>query len=113
MAVYTRLFVPPKEAENIQTSQYTVPSGSKIVIDKFTGTNTSGSPEKLSVNLIPIGDSVGDSNLIVKERNIAPGETYTFPELVGQIMDTAGIISTIASVASAITIVISGREIVN
>lgn len=111
MAIYNRLLIPPKQAENTQTTQYPVPSDSKVVIDKFTGTNTSASPAKLSVNLVPIGGSVGDSNLISKERNLAPGEAYTFPEIVGHILD-GGYISTLADTASAITISASGREIV-
>jgi hypothetical protein len=112
MAIYNRQLLPPKQAETSQTVQYTVPNTSKIIIDKFTGTNTSSSTVTISVNLITVGDSDGDQNLITKERNIAPKETYSFPELSGHIVDKGGSISTIASVASSITIAISGREIV-
>jgi hypothetical protein len=112
MAIFNRQLLPPKQAEANQTTQYTVPNTSKIIIDKFTGTNTSSSPETISVNLITVGDSAGDQNLITKERSIAPKETYTFPELSGHMVDKGGEISTKASSLSAITIAISGREIV-
>ena len=41
----------------------------------------------------------------------APNETYTFPEIVGQVLANGGFISTIASAANALTIRASGREI--
>jgi hypothetical protein len=49
--------------------------------------------------------------LIVDARSIAPDETYTFPELVGQALEQSGFISTIASAATSLTIRASGREI--
>ena len=64
------------------------------------------------MNLIASGGTAGASNLIVDTRAIAPNETYTFPELVGQVLDPGGIISTIASAATSLTIRASGREIV-
>jgi hypothetical protein len=48
---------------------------------------------------------------VVDARSIAPDETYTFPELVGQVLDAGGFISTIASAATSLTIRASGREI--
>ena len=50
-------------------------------------------------------------NLIVDTRSIAPDETYTFPELVGQALEQSGFISTIASAATSLTIRANGREI--
>jgi hypothetical protein len=44
-------------------------------------------------------------------RSIAPDETYTCPELVGQALEPGGFISTIASAATSLTIRASGREI--
>jgi hypothetical protein len=44
-------------------------------------------------------------------RAIAPDETYTSPELVGQALEPGGFISTIASAATSLTIRASGREI--
>jgi hypothetical protein len=39
------------------------------------------------------------------------GETYTFPEIVGQILAPSGFISTIAGTAAAINIRASGRQV--
>ena len=65
----------------------------------------------ISVNLVTIGDTAGASNLIVDARSIAPDETYTCPELVGQALESGGFISTIASAATSLTVRASGREI--
>jgi hypothetical protein len=65
----------------------------------------------ISVNLVISGGSAATSNLIVDTRSLAPDETYTFPELVGQVLEPSGFISTIASAATSLTIRASGREI--
>lgn len=110
MAVTVKNLIPRKQAENSQTTQYTA-SNCKTIIDKFTVTNTSASNVTLSVNLVASGGSAGDSNLVLKAKSIAPSETYTCPELVGQTLEASGFISTIAGAATSLTISASGREI--
>ena len=110
MAVNVKNIIPPKQAEDSQTTQYTA-SNCKCIIDKFTATNTSASNVTLSVNLVPLSASVGDANLILDARTIFPNETYTCPELVGQVLEVGGRISTLASAAVSITITASGREV--
>lgn len=110
MSVIVKTLIPSKQAENSQTTQYTAVN-CKTVIDKFTATNTSASNVTLSVNLVTSGGSAGVSNLITNSRSIAPDETYTFPEIVGQALESGGFISTIASAATSLTIRASGREI--
>ena len=110
MGVTVRVLIPAKQAENSQTTQYTA-TNVKAMIDKFTATNTSAANVTLSVNLVTSGGSASAANLIVDARTIAPDETYTFPELVGQVLEAGGFISTIASAATSLTIRASGREI--
>lgn len=109
MTITFRELVPAKFAEDSQTAQYTADNCTAI-IDKFTVTNVSGGNETIGVNLVQSGGSAGASNLIV-ERQIAPGKTYTFPEIVGQTLGSGSFISTIASAASALTIRAGGREV--
>ena len=110
MGIVVKNIIPRKFAENAQTSQYTA-LNCKIIIDKFTVTNTSGSNVTFSVNLVATGDAAAASNLILASKSIAPNQTYTCPEIVGQTLEPNGYISTLASVASALTISSSGREI--
>ena len=110
MAVTVKNLIPPKQAENSQTTQYTA-ANCKTIIDKFTVTNTNTANVTFSVNLVVLAGTAGTSNLIVKTRSIVPGETYLCPELVGQVLEDGGFISTLAGTASALTITASGREV--
>jgi hypothetical protein len=110
MAVNVKVLIPAKIAENTQVTQYTATNVSAI-IDKFTATNYSASAATLSVNLVTQFDSSGNQNLIIKNKTLLPSETYTFPELVGHVLQPGGFISTIAGTASAINIRSSGREV--
>ena len=110
MAVNVKVLIPAKIAENVQTTQY-VATNVSTIIDKFTATNYSASAATLSVNLVTQFDSAGNQNLIIKAKTLLPSETYTFPELVGHVLQPGGFISTIAGTASAINIRSSGREV--
>lgn len=110
MTVTVKNIIPRKQAENAQTEQYRA-SNCKTIIDKFTVTNTSAANVDFSCNLIANGGAAGDSNLIIKTRTLAPSETYPCPELIGQVLEDGGFISTLAGAASSLTISASGREI--
>ena len=110
MAVVTKVLIPAKTAEVAQTAQYTA-TGVTTIIDKFTATNYDTVARTISVNLIAAAGSAGNDNLIVKSKTLQPSETYTFPELVGQVIAPNGFISTIASTGTSINIRASGREI--
>ena len=110
MSVTAKVLIASKIAENSQTTQYTA-TGVTTIIDKFTATNYSGSAATLSINLVTSADTAGNQNLVVKTRSLAAGETYTFPEVVGHVLNPSGFISTIAGTATAINIRASGREI--
>ena len=110
MAVNVKVLIPAKIAENTQVTQYIAQNVSAI-IDKFTATNYSAAAATLSVNLVTQFDSSGNQNLIIKSKTLLPSETYTFPELVGHVLQPGGFISTIAGTASAINIRSSGREV--
>lgn len=110
MTVTVKVLVPAKTAEATQTTQYTATNVTSI-IDKFTATNYSATAATISVNLVTGADTAGNQNLIMKLKTLQPSETYTFPELVGQVLAPSGFISTIAGTASAINIRVSGREV--
>lgn len=110
MTVTAKNIIPAKNAENAQTTQY-VATDVTTIIDKFTATNYSSGMVNISVNLASVGVATGNDNLIVKNKTLQAGETYTFPELVGHIIPPNGFISTLASAAAAVNIRASGREI--
>ena len=110
MTVTVKVLVPAKFAEATQVTQYTA-TGVTAIIDKFTATNISGSAATISVNLVTVSGSAGNTNLITKTKTLQASEVYTFPELVGQVLGAGDFISTIAGTASAINIRVSGREV--
>ena len=110
MTVTAKPLVSAKEAETSQTTQYTAPAGTRVILDKVTGTNTGATSAQLSFNLVPNGGAAGASNTVVKTKALAAGECYTFPEIVGHVLSPGDFVSTLAS-ASAVTIRISGREV--
>jgi hypothetical protein len=110
MTVTVKNLVPSKDVANSQTTQYTA-NGVTTIIDKFTATNYSASAATISVNLVTVSFSAGNSNLITKTKTLQPSEVYTFPELVGQVLNAGDFISTIAGTASAINMRVSGREV--
>ena len=110
MTVTVKNLVPGKSVEAVQTTQYTAVNVTTI-IDKFTATNYSGSAAAISVNLVTNAGSAGNVNLITKTKTLQPSEVYTFPELVGQVLNPGDFISTLAGTASAINMRVSGREV--
>jgi hypothetical protein len=111
MTVTAKPLFEALQAANAETTQYTAPGGTRTIIDKFTGTNTSGAAANLTAKLIASGGAAGAANTIVQTKTLQSGETYTFPELVGHVLAPGGFISTLASAAGSITIRASGREI--
>jgi IMP cyclohydrolase len=110
MTVTVKNIIPRKQAENAQTTQYTAVN-CKTIIDKFTVTNTAGAAVTFTVNLVASGGGASALNTVLSAKSIAPNETYTCPELVGQVLENGGFISTLAGTATALTISASGREI--
>jgi hypothetical protein len=110
MTVTVKNLVPAKIVEATQTTQYTA-TGVTTIIDKFTATNYNSAAVTISVNLVTSGGAAGNLNLITKTKSLQPSEVYTFPELVGQVLNPGDFISTIAGTATSINMRVSGREV--
>jgi len=110
VTVTVKVLVPAKIVAAAQTTQYTA-NNVTTIIDKFTATNYSATAAAISVNLATVSFTAGNSNLISKTKTLQPAEVYTFPELVGQVLNPGDFISTIAGTASAINMRVSGREV--
>ncbi len=110
MSVTNIVLVSNKLLEAAQTTQYTSSSG-KTIIDKCTVLNTSASNVAFNINLIPSGGSASSSNLLIKARTLAPNESYGCPEIIGQVLESGGFISTLSGSAGALSIYASGRLI--
>lgn len=110
MTVTAKCLLEAKYAENAETTQYTAGAGTRTIIDKFTDTNVTASAALLTVKIIASGGTASADETISYQKSIQPGETYTFPEVVGQVLNAGDFLSTLAGTATAIVIRISGRE---
>lgn len=109
MAVQYKTFVATKYLEDAQTTQ--IISSGTTIIDKVTITNITTGNVNFSANICSSGDTVGNDNLIIKERTLAPNETYDCFELVGQTLELDSFLSMLASATSSLVLKIDGRVI--
>jgi hypothetical protein len=110
MPITAKTLVESKTVEQVQTTQYTAPTTATI-IDKFTVVNYSAAARTISVNIVPAGQIVQSSNLVVQNKSLQPSEAYTFPEIAGHILNLGDSISTLGSLAASMSLRVSGREI--
>lgn len=108
MTTIAKCLLEAKYAEDTQTTQYTAPAGTRTIIDKFVGYSPAGGT--LTVNVVASGGTAGASNLLIS-KTLTAGETYSFPEVVGQILNAGDFASTDTAAASTVVIRMSGREI--
>lgn len=112
MAVNFAVLIPSISLAAGTTTQYTA-TGKTTMIDKFTMTNFSGAAAVFTVWLVPLGDSAANKNVLIYLRNIAAGETYLCPELVGQLILPGGFIATsVTTGANLLSCRANGREMV-
>ncbi len=109
MTVTVKCLVEAAQAPSSQTTVYTAPSGTRVIIDKFHGYCPSAGVS-LTVNLVANAGSAGASNIQVV-KTFAAGEAYSFPEIIGHYLNAGAFISIVASSAATVVYRISGREI--
>lgn len=110
MTVTTKVLVASKQAESAQTTQYTADNCTAI-IDSAKVTNTTANNVVFSANLVTSAGTASAANRMINSRTIAPNETYSCPELVGQVLQSGDFLSTLAGTAAALTLRVSGRQI--
>lgn len=110
MAVTVKTLVPAKFIGALQVGQYTA-TGVVAIIDRVTATNVSGAATTLSINLVASGGTPSGANNLLYPKVIQPGESYSCPEISGQVLNNGTSLVTQAGIDSAITMAVSGREI--
>ena len=110
MTVTARPLVTAQYAPNAETTVYTAPASTRTIIDKCTGYNGTGGAVTLAIKIVPNAGAAGASNQVVS-KSLAAGETYTFPEVVGHVLETGGFVSVLAGAATSVVIRMSGREV--
>lgn len=106
MTTTTKCLLEAKYAEDVQTTQYTSPTGTRAMIDQMLAYSAAGGT--ITVNLVASGGAAGASNLFVS-KTLAANETAIL--VAGQTLNAGDFISTDTAAASTVTIRISGREL--
>lgn len=60
--------------------------------------NSTAVAKTFTAHVIPSGGTAGATNMYISARVIAPGESYTCPELVGRGMNAGGFVQVLADV---------------
>lgn len=108
MSVTSTCLVEAAYAANAETTIYTAGSGKKVLIDRVTSFSSAGGT--LTLRIVASGGTAGASNAMYT-KTFAAGESYTWPELVGQVLNAGDFISELAGAASTVVRRISGREV--
>lgn len=113
MTVTAKALFEMTQATTVDATVYTASQsgGVRTIIDKLTATNISGGAVTATVNLVPFGNAVGSANVISSVVSIAANGSFTFPEIVGHILNPGDFISIKASANTALNFRSSGREI--
>lgn len=111
MAVTAKCLVEAAYIANAETTQYTAPAGTRTIIDKVTATNTGAAATTIVAKIVPSGGTAAAGNVVAPSKALAVNEVYTFPELVGQILNPGDFISTLPGAANSVVLRISGREV--
>ena len=111
MTVTAKCLLQAKYAEDADTTQIAAPPSTRIIIDKMTVTNVTGSSAQITVNVVAGGGAVDTSNVVLKTLAVAAGDSVSLPQIAGQVLNPGDFISTLASTASALVIRASGREV--
>lgn len=91
----------------------TVPSNTTArIYRRLTFANTSGSTRIVTVWLVPSGAAAATENKIVPGKALLPGETWSCPDIEGQVLSAGGTVQAAADAAGAISVVGSATEVV-
>lgn len=106
-----KVFVSEQYAPTSTASALYTATNCKATITAATACNNHTANVVCNVYLVPSGGSVGASTRVVKDRQIAPNETYGFyEELRGKQLESGGAIYISSDVGSVLTIGINGTE---
>jgi hypothetical protein len=86
----------------------TVPANSLATISACSVTNTTATPQSVTLYLVPAGGAPGVGNVVCSGRVVAPGETYNVAGAIGQTLAAGGTVQALSDAAAALTLVASG-----
>lgn len=105
MSTQTHCLVEAAVAATVETTNYTS-TGVRTVIDSISA--YAAAAATLTLKIVPSGGAAGAGNVLAV-KSFAAGESYKFPELVGQVLEAGDFISELAT--GSVVRRISGRVV--
>jgi len=87
MTISQKNIIPGVALTGALVTLYTSPTGTKTRIINATITNDTAGVVAATVHIVASGGAASSANKRISARNIAPGETYTCPELIGRVLE--------------------------
>ena len=103
--------VAPQQVGNADASVYSAPANTTAKIGRAVFCNTSGSALTITAGITG-GGALTSATTLISARPIAPGESYTCPELAGAVIPAGSQLHAYASAATSVTFTASGLTIV-
>lgn len=110
MAVYTPKKLYTGQPSTSATTLYTAPASTTTIIKNIIICNTTATAATLTLNLVPSAGAATSANRIMSALNVQPNDTVTV-DLSG-ILATGDFISALQGTSSALTVHITGVEVV-
>lgn len=111
MSTTFKKFVGGEVLGTSASTGYTAPTGIISVVGKASFTNTSSGEVAITVYVVPSGQSASDTYIIADAKVLQIRQTWSCPDIEGQVINAGGTIQYFCNTASAVTAIISGVEI--
>jgi hypothetical protein len=108
MTTYTiAQLAAPAQLGNADASVYTPPTQTSAKIGRAVFCNTTASAVTITAG-ITTGGALAAGTTMISARTLAPGETYSAPELAGAVIPIGSTLRAYASAATSVTFTASG-----
>lgn len=109
-AVASKKLFQPAQLGVAAVTYYTVGANIRTTIDKLTFSNNTAIARLVTVYLVPSGGTASDTNTIRKTKTVPPNDTWECYEAEGHVLEAGDFIQALCDLASAVSIMGSGRE---
>lgn len=110
MAVYTPKKIYTGQPSTSPATIYTAPASTTTIIKNILICNTTASAATVTLNLVASGGSAGVNNRILSTYTVTPNDTVAID--LSAVLSTGDFISAVQGTSSALTLHITGVEVV-
>lgn len=110
MAVYTPKKMYVGQPGTTATTLYTVPASTSAIVKNIIVCNTTASSATVTISFVPTGGTAGSTNRVFNTYTVLPNGTATID--LSNVLNTGDFINALQGTSGAITLHISGVEVV-